>query len=93
MIEDMESELTESSEINSKTGNLAVTENADVDEDIPIYLLEKLKTQTYQETMNIYIEKINTFEKRNKVYITQWRTLYEVTEGAYLEESDIFQII
>ena len=38
MIEDMETELTESSEINSKTENLAVTEKADVDEAIPIYL-------------------------------------------------------
>ena len=34
----MEAELTESSEINSKTENLAVTEEADVDEAIPIYL-------------------------------------------------------
>ena len=38
MIEDMESELTESSEIHSKTDNFAVTEDADVDEDIPMYL-------------------------------------------------------
>ena len=37
MIEEMEAELTESSEINSKTDNLAVTEEADVDEAIPIY--------------------------------------------------------
>ena len=38
MIEDMGAEMTESSEINSKNDNLAVTEEADVDEDIPIYL-------------------------------------------------------
>ena len=38
MIENMESELTESSEINSKTGYLAVTAEADVDEAIPIYI-------------------------------------------------------
>ena len=34
----MEAELTEASEINSKTGNLALTEEADDDEAIPIYL-------------------------------------------------------
>ena len=34
----MEAELTEQSEINSKTDNLSVTEEADVDEAIPIYL-------------------------------------------------------
>ena len=38
MIEDMEAEQTELSEINSKTDNLAVTEEADVDEAIPVYL-------------------------------------------------------
>ena len=38
MIEDMEAELTESSDLNSKTDNLAVTAEADVDEAIPIYL-------------------------------------------------------
>ena len=38
MIEEMEAELTESSEINSKTENLAVTEETNVDEDTPIYL-------------------------------------------------------
>ena len=34
----MEAELIESSEMDSKTDNLAVTEEADVDEAIPIYL-------------------------------------------------------
>ena len=34
----MEAELTESPEINSKTENLAVTEEAGVDEAIPVYL-------------------------------------------------------
>ena len=38
MNEEMESELTESSEMDSKTDNLEVTEEADVDESIPIYL-------------------------------------------------------
>ena len=43
MIKEMEDELTESSEINSKTDNLAVPEESDVDEDIPIYLLKEKK--------------------------------------------------
>ena len=38
MIENIEAEMTELSEINSKTDNLAVTEEADVDEAIPMYL-------------------------------------------------------
>ena len=40
MIEDMEAELTESLEIDSKTGNLAVNEEAAFDEDILIHLLK-----------------------------------------------------
>ena len=38
IIEDMEAEMTEPSEIDSKTENLTVTEEADVDEAIPTYL-------------------------------------------------------
>ena len=38
IIGNMEAELTELSEINSKTDNLVVTENIDVDEPIPFYL-------------------------------------------------------
>ena len=34
----MGAKLTESSEMDSKTDNLAVTEESNVDEDIPIYL-------------------------------------------------------
>ena len=36
----MEAELTESSEMNSKTDHLAVTEEATVDEAIQIYLIK-----------------------------------------------------
>ena len=39
----MEAELAEASEINPKTENLAVTEEAGVDEAIPIYLLKIMK--------------------------------------------------
>ena len=66
MIEDMESELTKSSEINSKTDNLAITEEAILDEAIPIYLQKERKTQSYKKKMNIYIKNNNTFEKETK---------------------------
>ena len=36
----MEAELTESSEMDSKTDNLAVTKEANVDESIQIYILK-----------------------------------------------------
>ena len=40
--------------------------------------------------MTIDIENINTFEKINKVYTTQWRKIYEVIEPCFFEKSDIF---
>ena len=43
--------------------------------------------------MNINIQNINTIEKRNKANTKKWRKIYEVTEEAYFEESDIFQMI
>ena len=54
MIEDMESELTKSSEINSKTDNLAITEEAIVDQAIPIYLQKEQKTQAYKKNEHLY---------------------------------------
>ena len=49
---------TEASEINLKYHNLAVTEEADVDEVVPIYLKNEQNTQAYKKTMKIYIEYI-----------------------------------
>ena len=63
MIEDMEAELTESSEIKSKTDNLEVTEQEDDDEVIPIYLNKEEETQACMKKMEMIIEKINIFEK------------------------------
>ena len=76
----MEAELTESSEIDSKTDNLAVTEESDVDEAIPKYILKSLKTQAYKDTMDIDIDNINTYQIRNKVNTIKWRPIYEVIE-------------
>ena len=47
MIKDMEAELTEASKPNSKSDNLAVTEESYVDEAIPIYLKIERKTKIY----------------------------------------------
>ena len=80
MIEEMEAELTELSKINSKTENLAVTEEVDVDEAIPTYLQKERKTQAYQKTIKTYIDKINTSEKRKKENTIKWRPVYEVIE-------------
>ena len=90
MIEDMEAELTEVPKKTPNNENLAVAEEAKVDKpvtaeandsnDTEIDLKEEIKIQAYKEKMNIEIDNINTFEKINKVYTTQRRTIYEVIE-------------
>ena len=40
--------------------------------------------------MNINIDKINTFEKRNKANTIKWRPIYKVIEEAYFKEYAIF---
>ena len=40
--------------------------------------------------MNVDIENINTFEKRNRVYTYQWRKIYEVIEPDFIQKSDTF---
>ena len=74
MNEVMDSELTE---MDSKTDNLAVTEEENVDESIPIYLKKEQSTQEYKETKSKDIENIDTFETRSKVNTTKWRPIYE----------------
>ena len=40
--------------------------------------------------MDIDIDKINTYELRNKVNTIKWRPIYEVIYEAYFIESNIF---
>ena len=40
--------------------------------------------------MEIDLENITTFENRNRVYTTQWRTICGVIEEDYFKEYDIF---
>ena len=66
MIQDIEAELIELSEIFSKNENMEVSEETDIDKAILIHLEEKRKTQAYQKRMNTDIENINTFGKEKK---------------------------
>ena len=61
MNEEMEDELTELSEINSKTDYLAVTEEENIDEVIPIDLRKERNTKAYKQKMITDIERIKRF--------------------------------
>ena len=79
---------------------MAVTEEANVDEattaeakaskETGIYLEEERNKQSYKETMNIVIENISTFGKRNKACKTQLSTTYEAIEPDLLNKYDTF---
>ena len=57
----MEAELTELSEIDSKTDHLEVTQEANFHEAIPIDLKKEQNTQAYKDRLDIDIENIYTF--------------------------------
>ena len=59
----MEAELIK---IDSKTDNLKVTKEANVDEANSIYLRKELSTEAYKEKMIIYIEKLTLLKLESK---------------------------
>ena len=87
MNEKMEAERTE---MDSRTDNLAVSEEANVYESIQIDLRKEQSTESYKETMSKDINNIDTYETRTKVNTTKWRPIYEVIDEAYIKDSKIF---
>ena len=76
--------------MDSKTDHLAVTEEANSDEAIPIDLKKERNTQAYKDRFDFDIENINMFENRNKVNTIKWRPIYEVIDEAYFIGSKLF---
>ena len=56
-------------------------------------LIEERNNETYKETMNIDIEKIQMIENRHKVYTKQWRKIYEVIQKYFLMKLTSFRMI
>ena len=77
MNEEMEGELTK---IYSRSDNLAVSEDASIDEAVPIDLGKEQGTEAYKETMIKDIGNIDTYETRKKVNTTKRRQIYEVID-------------
>ena len=87
MNEEMEAEQTE---MYSRPDNLAVSEDASVDEAIPIDLGKEQGTEAYKETMIKYIDNIDTYETRKKDNTKKWRPIYEFIDEAYIKGSKHF---
>ena len=67
MNEEMEAELIKTGSI---PDNLVVSEDASVDEAVPIYIRKERKTKVYKETMSQDIKNIDTY-KNGKKFIQQ----------------------
>ena len=63
----------------------AVTAESKTSNNVDIDLKEERKTQAYEDTINNDIENNDTFEKKKKIYTTQWSTIYEVIEPEFLK--------
>ena len=87
MNEEMEAELMK---MDSIPDHLAVSEDENVDEAVPINIRKERKTKSYKEKMSQDISNIDTYETRTKTNTTKWRPIYEVIEEAYIKESNIF---
>ena len=87
MNEEMKGELTE---MDSRTDHLAVTEEANFYEAIPIDIRKEQITEAYKETTSIDIENIDTFETITKLNTTKWRPIHELIDKAYFIGSKIF---
>ena len=64
----MEAELTKT---DSRHENLAVSEDASVDEAVPIDIRKERKTKAHKQTIIQYINNIDTYVTRTKVNTTE----------------------
>ena len=84
----MEAEMKE---MDDKQGKKAYSEDANVDEAIPIQIRKEITTEAYKEKINQDIETIVKYENREKiVQRTKLRPIYEVIDEDYIKNSHIF---
>ena len=83
----MEAELTKT---DPRYENLAVSEDASVDEAVPIDIRKEKNTKAYKGTMSKDIENIYTYENRTKVNTTKQRPVYEIIDEAYIKDFKTF---
>ena len=83
----MEAEMNE---MDVKHGNKAYSEDAKIDEAIPIQIRKERTTEAYNETMEQDIKNMDKYENIRVVNKTQWRSIYEVIDEDYIKYSNIF---
>ena len=86
MNEEMEAKLTE---MYSRPDNLAVSEDGNFDEAIPIDIRKERSKEAYKYTMIKDINNFYTYETRTKFNTTQWRPINKVIYETYIKDSKI----
>ena len=87
MNEEMEAAITE---MHSRPENLAVSEDANVDEAIPIDLRKELWTESWKEKRRKDDNNLGIYKTRAKLNTTNWEPIYEVIDQAYIKNSKMF---
>ena len=82
---------TEMKEMDDKQGKNAFSDDDNFDEAIPIQIKKEGTTEAYKDNMNEDIETIDKNENSKQIFQkTKWRTIYEVIDKDYIENSNIF---
>ena len=82
----MEDELTK---MDSRPDNFAVSEDASVDEAVPINIRKEYGTEAYKEKPSKDIENIDTYGTITKVNTTKQRPIYEFIDEYYIKDFKI----
>ena len=73
----------------SRPDNFEVSEDASVDEAVPIDIRKERNTKAYKETTRQDIKNIDTYETRTKDNTKKWRPIFEVIDESYIKDSKI----
>ena len=87
MNDEIEAEMNE---MDVKHEKKAYSEDANVDEAIPIQIRKERTTEAHKDTMNQDIETIDKYEDRRVLQKTLGRPIYEVIDEDYIKDSNIF---
>ena len=77
--------------MNKKLVENLFKDDGNFDEVIPIQIRKEITTEAYKDNINEDIETIEKNENSTQIFQkTKWRTIYEVIDKDYIENSNIF---
>ena len=78
-------------EMNEKIVEKPYKDDVNFDEAIPMQIIKERTTEAYKDNMNQDIETVEKNENSKQIFQkTKWRTIYEVIDTDYIQNSNIF---